>query len=61
MEPDGFKVMAVTLFGKIEVARYPTREQAEWRAQAMAEEAERSPRGFVQYLVRPAERPTDRP
>ena len=61
MERDGFKVVAVTLFGEIEVARYPTLEQAEWRAKAMGEEAERSPRGFVQYMVRPAERPPDRP
>ncbi len=60
MEPDGFKVVAVTLFGKIEVARYPTLEQAEWRARELSEEAERSPRGYVQYLVRPAERPAER-
>jgi hypothetical protein len=57
MEPDGFKVVAVTLFGKIEVARYPTLEQAEWRVRELSEEAERSPRGYVQYLVRPAQRP----
>lgn len=57
MEPDGFKVVTVTLFGKIEVARYPTLEQAEWRIRELSEEAERSPRGYVQYLVRPAERP----
>ena len=55
VEKEGFKVMAVTLFGKIEVARYPTLEQAEWRARELNEEAERSPRGYVQYLVRPAE------
>jgi hypothetical protein len=55
MEDEGFKVMAVTLFGKIEVARYPTREQAEWRARELNEEAERSPRGYVQYLVQRAE------
>ena len=61
VEPEGFKVMAVTLFGEIEVARYPTLEQAEWRAKEMSEEAERSPRGYVQYLVRPAGRPADRP
>ena len=57
MEEEGFKVVAVTLFGKIEVARYPTLEQAEWRARELNEEAERSPRGYVQYLVQPAERP----
>ena len=53
--------MAVTLFGKIEVARYPTLEQAEWRAKELGEEAERSPRGYVQYLVSPVERPGGRP
>jgi hypothetical protein len=56
VEKEGFKVVAVTLFGKIEVARYPTLEQAEWQARKLNEEAERSPRGYVQYLVRPAER-----
>ena len=39
----GFKVVAATLFGGIEVARYPTLEQAEWRARQLAAEAERSP------------------
>jgi hypothetical protein len=56
VEEEGFKVVAVTLFGKIEVARYPTLEQAEWRARELNEEAERSPRGYVQYLVLPARR-----
>jgi hypothetical protein len=56
VEKEGFKVVAVTLFGKIVVARYPTLEQAEWRARELNEEAERSPRGYVQYLVRPTER-----
>jgi hypothetical protein len=50
-------VVAVTLFGKIVVARYATLEQAEWRARKLGEEAERNPRGYVQYLARPAERP----
>lgn len=50
----GFKVVAVTLFGEIEVARYPTLEQAEWRAKELTEEAERNPRGYVQYLAKPA-------
>ena len=49
----GFKVVAATLFGGIEVARYPTLEQAEWRAKQLAAEAERSPRGYVQYLTKP--------
>ena len=52
---DGFKVVAATLFGGIEVARYPTLEQAEWRAKELSAEAERSPRGYVQYLVKPFE------
>ena len=60
VEPDGFKVVAVTLFGKIEGARYPTLEQAEWRVRELSEEAERSPRGHIQYLVRPAQRPAGR-
>jgi hypothetical protein len=49
-----FEVVAVTLFGKIVVARYTTLEQAEWRARELDEEAERSPRGYIQYLARPA-------
>jgi hypothetical protein len=52
-----FSVVAVTFFGKKEVARYPTREQAEWRAKELNEWSERSPRGYVQYLVQPSERP----
>ena len=54
MEGKDFEVVAVTLFGKMVVARYPTLEQAEWRARQLNEEAERSPRGYLQYLVRPA-------
>lgn len=53
-EGDDFEVVAVTLFGKMVVASYPTLEQAEWRARQLNEEAERSPRGYLQYLVRPA-------
>jgi hypothetical protein len=53
-EREEFEVVAVTLFGKIVVASYPTLEQAEWRAGQLNEEAERSPRGYLQYLVRPA-------
>ena len=56
----GFKVVAATLFGGIEVARYPTLEQAEWRVRKLSEEVERSPRGYIQYLVRPAQRPAGR-
>ena len=54
MDRKDFEVVAVTLFGKMVVARYPTLEQAEWRARQLNEEAERSPRGYLQYLVRPA-------
>ncbi len=57
VEGSSFSVVAVTFFGKQEVARYPTREQAEWRAKELNEEAERNPRGYVQYLVRPIEEP----
>jgi len=53
----GYKVVAVMFFGKKEVARFPTLEQAEWRAKELNEWAERSPRGYVQYLVRPADEP----
>ena len=56
----GFKVVAATLFGGIEVARYATLEQAEWRARQLAAEAERSPSGYVQYLVKPIEARQDR-
>jgi len=60
VEREDFEVVAVTLFGKIVVARYPTLEQAEWRARQLNDEAERSPRGYLQYLVRPAGRPGGR-
>lgn len=56
VDREGFEIVAVTLFGKIVVASYPTLEQAEWRARELGEEAERNPRGYVQYLVRPARR-----
>ncbi len=54
VQKEGFEVVAATLFGKMVVARYPTLEQAEWRAGQLNAEAERSPRGYLQYLVRPA-------
>ncbi len=57
MEERSFSVLAVTFFGKQEVARYPTREQAEWRAKELNEQAERNPRGYIQYLVRPVREP----
>jgi len=52
-----FSVVAVTFFGKWRVGRYPTREQAEWRANELNEQAERNPRGYIQYLVQPVEEP----
>ena len=52
-----FSVLAVTFFGKNEVGRFPTREQAEWRARELNEWSERNPRGYVQYLVRPTDKP----
>ena len=55
MERSGYKVVAVMLFGEQEVARYPTLEQAEHKVQELSEWAERNPRGYVQYLVRPVE------
>jgi hypothetical protein len=36
----GFKVVTAMLFGGIEVARYLTLEQAEWRAKQLAAEAD---------------------
>jgi len=51
----GYKVVAVMFFGKKEVARFPTLEQAEWRAKELNEHSERNPRGYVQYLVQPVE------
>jgi hypothetical protein len=52
LKETGYKVVAVMFFGEQEVGRFPTREQAEWRAQELSEWAERNPRGYVQYLVR---------
>ena len=54
-----YKVVAVMFFGKREVGRFPTREQAEWRAKELNEWAERNPRGYIQYLVRPVEEPSE--
>jgi hypothetical protein len=49
VEEESFEVVAVTLFGKIVVARYATLEQAEWRARDLSQEAERNPRGYPAY------------
>ena len=57
MEERYYSVVAVTFFGKREVARFPTLEQAEQRAGELNEEAERSPRGYIQYLVSPSGSP----
>jgi hypothetical protein len=54
-----FSVVAVTLFGEQEVARYPTREQAEWRAKELNEWSERNPRGIIQYVIRRVEEPSE--
>jgi hypothetical protein len=42
------------------LGRFATREQAEWRAKELNEWSERNPRGYVQYLVRPVEKPRER-
>ena len=59
MKERSFSVVAVTFFGKREVGRFPTREQAEWRAKELNEQSERNPRGYIQYLVRPVEKPSE--
>jgi hypothetical protein len=56
-DEDEFNVVAVMLFGKQRVDRFPIREQAEWRAKELNEEAERNPRGYIQYLVQPVAKP----
>lgn len=53
MQDREFEVVAVMLFGQQRVGRFPTREQAEWRARELNAWAERNPRGIVQYMVRP--------
>lgn len=59
MGETGYKVVAIVFFREREVARFPTLEQAEWRAKEMNEWSERNPRGYVQYLVRPVEEPRE--
>ncbi len=59
MGETGYKVVAIVFFREREVARFPTLEQAEWRAKEMNEWSERNPRGYVQYLVRPVEDPRE--
>ena len=57
MEEARYKVVAIVFFKEQEVARFATREQAEWRAQQLNKQSQRNPRGYVQYLVRPIEKP----
>jgi hypothetical protein len=56
-DEEEFDVVAVMLFGRRRVDRFPTREQAEWRAKELNEQSERNPRGYIQYLVQPVEKP----
>ncbi|PLS83369.1 MAG: hypothetical protein CYG60_22050 [Actinobacteria bacterium] len=55
MKENAYRVLAVTFFGKVEVARFPTLEQAEHRVAELNEWVERNPRGYVQYVVRRVE------
>ena len=55
-DEEEFSVVEVMLFGKRRVGRFPTLEQAEWRARELNEEAERNPRGYIQYLVQPVKK-----
>ena len=52
---DRYKLVAVTFFGESEIARFSVLEAAEQRASELNETAERNPRGYVQYVVRPVE------
>jgi len=55
-DEEEFSVVEVMLFGKRRVGRFPTLEQAEWRARELNEEVERNPRGYIQYLVQPVKK-----
>ncbi len=57
LEETGYRVVAVILFREQEIARFATREQAEWRARELNDWAQRNPRGYIQYLVRPVVKP----
>jgi hypothetical protein len=57
MEEAGYRVVAIVFFKQREIARFPTLEQAEWRAKELNKASERNPRGYVQYLVQPGEEP----
>lgn len=56
----GYKVIAAVFVGERELARFPTREQAEWRVRELNNRAERNPRGFVQYAARPVAKTSSR-
>jgi hypothetical protein len=60
-DEEEFSVVAVSLFGKWSAGRFQTREQAEWRAKVLNEQSERNPRGYIQYLVQPVEKPRGKP
>jgi hypothetical protein len=60
VEGCSYRVVAVTFFGKRSLGTFPTREQAEWRARELSEQAERNPRGYIQYLVQPVEKPREK-
>jgi hypothetical protein len=55
LKETSYKVVAVMFFGKQEVGRFPTCEQAEWRAKELNDWTERNPRGYIQYMVRPVD------
>jgi len=56
-DEDKFSVVAASFFGRWSVGTIPTHEQAEWRAKGLNDGSEHSPRGYVQYLVQPVEKP----
>ena len=56
-DEEEFRVVAVSFFGKWSAGRFPTREQAEWRAKELNEWSERYPRGYIHYLVKRVEKP----
>ena len=55
VEEARFKLTVVTFFGEKEIARFSTLEVAEQRAAELNEHAQRNPRGYVHYVVRPVE------
>ena len=47
VEEVGYRVVAVEFFSEREIASFPTRDQAKWRAKELNEWAERNPRGYI--------------